>query len=149
MTSEMTVQINPQMIAKLRRSLILHEGYHKFPYIDSVGKITIGIGYNLDDRGIDDDWINNRFNADWSYFYSQLNQFPWFKDLNFDRQIVLIDMCFMGWKRFLGFEKMIQCLSIHDYKGAADEMLDSEWANQVKGRATALANAMNSGVYDI
>ena len=32
-----------------------HEGRRAFPYYDSVGKISIGIGRNLADRGLSDD----------------------------------------------------------------------------------------------
>jgi len=141
--------MTPEMIAKLRRSLVQHEGYNRFPYVDTVGKITIGIGYNLSDRGWSDECINNQFQQDIEYFYKQLIAFPWFEDLTLDRQIVLIDMAFMGWKKFLTFNKMLNAISQHDYKQAAFEMLNSKWAEQVKGRATALAHGMLTGVYDV
>lgn len=142
--------LNSEAIAKLRRSVIKHEDFRNFPYTDSVGKLTIGIGYNLTDRGMDDDWINNQYNKDVLYFYNQLNEtFPWYRLLNSDRQIVLIDMCFMGWKKFLEFEKMITALSKNDFKQAAFEMLNSEWATQVKGRAAELAQGMLTGEYNV
>ena len=137
------------MTAKLKRSLIQHEGCEKFPYIDTVGKITIGIGYNLSDRGITDEWINNQYQQDVQYFYNQLSTFPWYEHLTPDRQIVLIDMAFMGWKKFLEFEKMLEAIARGDYKAASLEMLNSEWADQVKGRAGVLAQAMLTGSYDI
>lgn len=142
--------MTPDMISKLRKSLVEHEGYKKFPYIDTVGKLTIGIGYNLTDRGIDDEWINAQYVKDITYFYNQLStNFPWYKALNSDRQIILIDMCFMGWKRFLEFENLIEALSESDYKQAAFEMLNSEWAQQTNTRAATLAQGMLTGVYDI
>jgi len=55
----------------------------------------------------------------------------------------------MGWKKFLEFEKMIAALAIGDYDAASHEMLNSEWAEQVKGRAVMLANAMLTGVYNV
>lgn len=141
MTADMTL--------KLRRSLLEHEAYRKFPYLDTEGKITIGIGYNLTDRGIDDEWINRQYLMDITYFNSQLSNFPWFKDLNADRQIILVDMAFMGWKKFLEFESMFNALSIHDYQKASDEMLNSEWAKQVKNRSVTLAQGMLTGVYNV
>lgn len=141
--------MTPEMLAKLRRSLIQHEGLEKFPYVDTVGKVTIGIGYNLTDRGISDEWINNQYNQDVDYFYQQLSTFPWYSQLTSDRQIVLIDMCFMGWKKFLEFNKMIDAISQGDFKKAAFEMLNSEWAQQVNGRAASLAQGMLTGVYNI
>jgi len=142
--------MTPEMLAKIRQSLIAHEDYRRLPYVDSVGKITIGIGYNLTDRGLSDDWINHQFEADVSYFYNQLlSDFAWFRQLNVDRQIVLVDMAFMGYKHFLSFKKMIAALAEKDYHQAAIEMLDSKWADQVKGRATQLASAMITGVYNL
>lgn len=141
--------MTPEMKAKLRRSLVHHESYEKFPYTDTVGKITIGIGYNLSDRGLSDEWINNQYQADVDYFYGQLLAFPWFEQLTSDRQIILIDMAFMGWKKFLTFDKMLNALLTHDYKKAAFEMINSKWAEQVKGRAAALAHGMLTGVYEI
>jgi len=37
----------------------------------------------------------------------------------------------------------------HDYKRAAFEMLNSKWAEQVKGRAVDLAQGMLTGTYNI
>ncbi len=142
--------MTPEMAAKLRRSLIKHESYEKFPYTDTTGHITIGIGFNLSARGIDDTWINTQFTNDTEYFFDQLGAFSWFKDLNVDRQVVIIDMCFnLGFKNFMHFANLLHALSMHDYKQAAFHMLDSEWATQVKGRAASLAQGMLSGVYDI
>jgi lysozyme len=145
---EGTLIMTPEMTIKLRKSLVKHEGYNHFPYTDSLGKITIGIGYNLTDRGLSDKWISAQYQIDIEFFYSKLSTFSWFKDLNPDRQIVLIDMAFMGWRRFLEFKKMLDALAIHDYQTAADEMLHSDWARQVHSRAEELANGMLTGSYD-
>jgi lysozyme len=145
----MTVMMTPEMTAKLRRSLILHEGYHKFIYVDTMGKLTGGIGYNFSDRGLSEEWIQDQYNKDVNYFYNQLSTFPWFHELNEDRQIILIDMSFMGWKKFLSFKRMIAALQAKDYQKAGLEMLDSRWAKQVGQRAVLLANAMIKGVYQI
>ena len=137
------------MQAKLKRSLIQHEGIKQFPYMDSVGKITIGIGYNISDRGLSEEWINQQFSEDVDYFYYKLTSFPWFQQLTPDRQIALIDMAFMGWKKFLTFNKMIKAIEQNDYHQAASEMLNSKWAAQVGERANTLANVMRTGIYSI
>ena len=139
-----------EMQAKLKRSLILHEGKKSFPYKDSVGKITIGIGYNLSDRGMPDQWIDQQYNQDVSYFYNQFcENFPWYLELSEDRQVALVDMAFMGWKKFLTFKKMIAALAAKDYKQAAMEALHSNWALQVGNRATTIASVLLNGTYDI
>lgn len=143
------MQMPDTIYSKLKKSLVLHEDLRKFPYVDTVGKITIGIGYNLTDRGIDDEWINTQYNKDVAYFYSELSKFDWFNHLNDDRKVVLLDMSFMGLKKLLQFKKMIAALSVQDYNKAAFEMLNSKWAHQVKNRAFTLAHAMRSGVYTL
>jgi len=140
----------PEMFVKLRRSLIKHEGYSNKIYADSVGKITCGIGYNLSDRGVNDQFIESNFLADVTYFDTQLlSDFLFYSKLNYDRQIVLIDMAFMGYKKLLSFKKMFNALERQDFEEAAKEMLDSKWAQQVKDRAIELADAMKTGVYDV
>ena len=42
---------------KLEQLLIDHEGYEKKPYTDTVGKITIGVGWNLSDKGLPEEII--------------------------------------------------------------------------------------------
>lgn len=141
--------MSPEMTEKLKRSLVKHEGYQKFPYVDSVGKTTIGCGYNLTDRGMPDDWIIKQLQDDITFFYSALSEYSWFAQLNDDRKIILIDMAFQGLKKFLGFKKMISALEKSDFKSASHEMLNSKWAAQVKNRASDLAKGMEEGIYHV
>jgi len=143
--------MTPEQQAKLRRSLVMHENYEKFPYIDPMGKVTIGIGYNLSDRGMPDEWIIKQYNEDVNYHYTNLYEsYPWFRDLNNDRQVALVDMCFnLGYRNFQSFKKMIRALENHRYDEASFEMLSSKWAHQVNSRATRLAHVMLTGVYNI
>ena len=43
------------------------------------------------------------------------------------------------------FKKMWSAIEDEDYNNAAVEMLDSRWAEQVKGRATRLSDIMRTG----
>ena len=45
----------------------------------------------------------------------------------------------LGLKGVLNFSRMWEALKRHDYVAAADEMLDSRWAEQTPSRAEALA----------
>ena len=138
--------ISESMKSRLKHLIIDHEGYKTYPYLDSLGKITIGIGYNLSDRGLPDTWINEQYEKDVSYFYNQLvEDFSWFSKLNETRQMILIDMCFMGYKKFKGFKRMLEALSYSEFDVAAFEMESSKWASQVKGRALQLAEMMRRG----
>ena len=67
-------------------------------------------------------------------------------NLNENRRRVLMNMIFnLGLPKLLGFKKMLKAIENDDYDGAADEMLDSRWAKQVKGRAVELADIMRKG----
>ncbi len=138
--------MTPDMKAKLRHLLIIHEGYAAHPYKDTMGHITIGIGRNLDSRGVLPTEIDMMCDNDMQYFYNHLSEkFPWFLKLNDARQIALIDMCFMGLKKFCTFVKMIDYLNKEDYDSAAIEILDSNYARQVGKRAIDLAAIIKLG----
>lgn len=142
--------MTPEMNSKIKISLIEHEGYASHPYVDTVGKVTIGVGYNLTDRGVSDEWIKSQLEKDIAYFYTKLSDFWWFRDLNEDRQIVLIDMAYnLGLNNFLEFKQMIAALELGYYEIAADQMLNSNWSQQVGNRAKDLANGMRKGIYNV
>lgn len=139
--------MTPEAKQKLKRLLIQHESYKQFPYVDTTGNITIGIGRNLADRGISVTEASYLLDDDLLYFYGKLSHFfKFFPFLDENRQIALIDMCFnLGVQGFLNFTKMILALEAGDYPRAANEMLNSKWAEQVGQRATTLANIVRTG----
>ena len=117
------------------------------PYKDSVGKLTIGVGRNLDDKGLSKAEINILLNNDINDSEADLDRtFPWWRQLNDNRQRVLLNMCFnLGIKRLTGFKNMLKDVQNGRYDQAAVEMLDSLWARQVGGRAVRLAKMMKNG----
>ena len=130
----------------LRDQLRFHEGVRLFPYEDTVGKITIGVGRNLDDRGLSVDEVNFLLDNDISLCESELDSLhPEWRTLTEPRRHVLIDMMFnLGRSRLLNFRKFWAALKAGDYGVAADEMLDSKWAEQVGERAQTLAKMMRN-----
>lgn len=141
--------MTPEMMLKLKRGIIAHEEDRARAYLDIYGNITAGMGHNLSARDIAADIRTRWFTEDSTEFYNNwVTHFPWYLHLNEDRQIVLVDFAFMGWEKVLGFTRMLDALSRHDYEIAASEMLNSEWANQVGKRATDLASGMETGVYN-
>lgn len=130
----------------IEEQLILHEGMKLKPYTDTVGKITIGVGRNLDDKGITREEAFFLLQNDIRECVRDLERYQWFKELDEVRKKVLVDMRFnLGPSRLQGFKKMIAALERHDYQSAANEMLDSLWAKQVKTRAERLAEMMRTG----
>lgn len=132
---------------KLESMLIRHEGLELKPYRCTAGKLTIGIGRNLDDVGITEAEARMMLNHDIQTRVTQLLKYKWFCSLSDTRKDIIIDMSFMGIARLLEFKKMIKCLSNEDYPGAAKEMLDSKWASQVGNRAVELASMMIENRY--
>lgn len=135
------------MSNKLRDMLIRHEGLRRKPYRDTVGKLTIGVGRNLDDVGITRDEALILLDHDIAKVRREVKRaFAWFPRLNAARQNVVLNMVFnLGLPRFRRFRKTIAAIKDRRWDDAADEMLDSKWARQVKGRARELARIMRRG----
>jgi lysozyme len=133
---------------KLARQLILHEGMSLRPYKDTVGKLTIGVGRNLEDVGITEEEALFLLRTDITRVITVLDAtFPWFRFLDDVRQRVLADMCFnLGVSGLLKFRKTLELVEARRYKEAAEEMLNSLWAKQVGGRAVRLAKMMETGL---
>jgi lysozyme len=127
----------------LKKMLIRHEGVRDRLYYDTQGIPTIGCGHNLT-VPISNKAIQQIFEDDVADAYNDcLHAFPWFAELTEPRQWVLINMRFnLGLHRLQGFTKMLKALASEDYDTAANEMLASLWAKQVKSRALELATLM-------
>lgn len=133
---------------KLKSHITWAEARRKFPYEDSVGKVTIGIGWNLDDRGLPEDIIDELYERAVREAENEARSFPWFDKLNDDRKLVIIDMVFnLGLTRFSGFVKTIEAIKANQFEVAATEMMDSKWARQTGRRAQLLAATMATGKY--
>lgn len=137
------------MIEELTRQLERDEGVRNKPYRDSVGKLTIGVGHNLDDRPISQRAIDLILKDDIEDAVAQLeNLFPWTTQLDEARKGVLVNMMFnMGAARLGGFTDTLNLIRLARYPEAADEMLNSRWAKQVGPRALRLAQQMRSGAW--
>lgn len=132
--------------AELVEMLIRHEGLRLKPYKDSVGKLTIGIGRNLDDVGITQEEAEYLAENDLGRLRQQFDSaIPWWRSLDHTRQLVLLNMGFnLGCAGLLKFQKMLAAVQRGDYQTAAAEMLDSTWAAQVHRRALELASMMQT-----
>lgn len=124
----------------------LHEGFRNKPYKDTESYLTIGFGRNLDAKGISKDEAEYLLENDIMEVVEDLKEHYWFTTLDKIRQKVIIDMAFnLGMNGLISFENMIQALVEKNYDEAADEMLDSLWAEQVGNRADRLAQMMRTG----
>lgn len=130
----------------IKDQLILHEDLRLKPYVDTVGKMTIGVGRNLDDKGISNLTAMQMLDEDIKECVDDLRGFVWWLNLDDIRKRVLIDMRFnLGPAGFRKFKNTLKAVSEGRYSDAADGMLNSLWAKQVKSRAIRLANMMRTG----
>lgn len=133
-------------IDAFKKHLRWAESERLFPYRCSAGKLTIGVGRNLDDRGITAEESDCLLETDVALVLDECRGLDYWDALSPARQLVVADMVFnLGLARFNRFVKLNAALRIHDYTLAAHEMMDSRWANQVGRRAHKLKQIMLSG----
>ena len=154
---------------ELVKMIALHEGIVLTVYQDHLGIDTIGIGRNLQDRGITDGellFINKTIDdvyetglTEEEAYYLCMNDIaivekellqnkPIVNQLDAVRQMVLVDMAFnMGVPRLCKFKKMWNAIYEKKWEAASLEMLDSRWARQVGRRASILSDAMKNGEF--
>ncbi len=134
--------ILPRVLEQVRR----HEGFRQFPYRDTVGKLTIGIGRNLDDVGITRQEAEFLLGNDLAKCHEKIRKWPWWDSLNPPRQGVLLNMCFnLGFGGLSRFRNTLARIEAGDWEGASRGMLKSKWARQVGRRAQELAEQMRTG----
>ncbi|WP_305046344.1 glycoside hydrolase family protein [Geoalkalibacter sp.] len=131
----------------LETLLRLHEGERLKVYRCPGGKLTIGVGRNLEDRGITAEESAMLLRNDIADFRARLIAvLPWVRQLDEVRQAVLVDMAFnLGVAGLLNFRQTLANVQAGDYREAAAQMLRSRWADQVKTRAVRLSEMMRSG----
>jgi len=126
--------------------LLKHEGYRRFVYTDTVGKQTIGIGRNLEDRGITKDEALYLLENDIVDFTDQLSERLYWFDAAPDKvKLVILDMGFnLGIAGLLSFKNTLEHIKNGQYDLAAKEMLLSKWAQQVGKRAIELSEILKT-----
>jgi lysozyme len=146
--------------------LLQHEGTRQYSYKDRDGR-SIGIGFNLNDKD------NQRILADMGYNVQNViagkvrltepvirslyetsvakatkDANKWIPNLSEqpeDVQKAVIDMSFnLGATKLGGFVKTRDAIINKDYKEAAKQMMDSNWAKQVGKRANTLSEMVRS-----
>ena len=137
-----------KLIAMLKR----HEGVETHAYECSEGKVTVGVGRNIDQEGgigLSDDEVDYLLQNDIERVVKELAaEYPWFSDLDDVRRDAMVDISFnLGATRLRLFKRALAAMETGKYKEAATEFLDSKWARQVGGRALELTDMISSGEY--
>lgn len=137
-----------KLLERIKQQLVRHEGLRLKPYRCTAGKLTIGIGRNLDDCGISQTEAYVLLENDIQNCEKQLlNEIPEiYNSLNEVRRSVLLNMCFnLGIGGLLGFNNTLAFIAEGDWERAANGMLASKWAKQVGRRAIELSELMRKG----
>ena len=136
--------------SRMARALItLHEGKRNKLYQDSLGIATIGIGHNIQDRGLSDAAIDFIFREDLQQAerdaIAWLGADAWAK-LDDVRKAALIDFSFnLGAKTLAEFKVTREALRSGGYGPAAHYMTQSRWAEQVGKRAQRITEMIRTG----
>ncbi len=114
---------------------------------------TVGLGHTGPDVCEGDVWTEQRC---WDVFYADyakaekaaelvVQQSAWFQ-MNEPRRAVLTDMAFnIGQSGLAAFHQMLAAIRLEHWQKAHDELLDSDYATQVKGRAETNAKVLLTG----
>ena len=131
----------------MKRELLRDEGLRLKPYRCTAGKLTIGVGRNLDDVGITANEADTLLENNIGCAMADLDRaLPLWRNLSDARRRALVNMVFnMGLSRLMGFRNMLADLCAGDGVGAAAEALNSAWARQVGPRAARIADILREG----
>ncbi len=143
------------------------EGFVPDIYVDTVGKKTLGYGFNIDDPSISSlfppdvlsgkrpiarkeadsvfDTVYQRAEKDARRFVGET-----FDELNQDQKDTIVDMAYnMGYSRLSGFKKFKEAVVNKDWKRAAEELKNSKWFNQVGRRSKAHYDTFRNSSKDL
>jgi len=132
---------------KLIEQLKIHEGFRSNIYTCSGGKKTVGYGRNLQDIGISEEEAEMLLKNDIYEATNQLlNAFPFMATFSDVRISAMINFTFnVGIGTVRKFSNTIEYLKNEDWEAAADEMMDSKWAEQVGDRAIQITEQLRPG----
>ena len=125
-----------------RQMLARDEGYKLNLYRCPAGKLTVGIGHNIEDRGLTSTVIDLIFEEDLadavksaSHIFGEV-----FDSFSTIRKLAIVNLIFnLGETKFREFEKTIAFIRAGRWKEASIELLDSRYARQVGIRANRIA----------
>ncbi|MBS3771194.1 MAG: hypothetical protein KGY69_13165 [Bacteroidales bacterium] len=137
-------------IKRLKAQLVQHEGIRLTPYRCEAGKLTIGIGRNLEDKGISESEAHYLLENDiFEVLLDLAGLFPEFFYFPEEIQIVLTDMRFnLGYDSFREFQDMIGAVKDRDWPSMRAELIDSLWYKEVGRRGPNLVEMVDEVIDD-
>jgi lysozyme len=133
-------------INRLMRRLEQDEGFRDKPYHCPAGKLTIGIGWNIEDVPMRYSEARFRLKNDIEDCVTDLRKLlENFDDLPAMIQEVLVNMRFqLGPGGIRGFKQMLGAVRAWDFERMKKEMKDSAWYRQTTNRAERLIHDVDT-----
>ncbi len=160
--------INPGTV---KAQIEQHEGKVATAYKDSMGVLTIGVGFNLErddarqlisqigadydkvlsqEQSLTDAQIDQLFNITLNEALQIAQKYiPNLGSHPTQAQKVIVDMAYnLGPNKLSQFNTLKQSIVYHNYNAAADAMTKSRWYQQVGRRGPALVNLMRQAAFE-
>ena len=133
-------------MARLRETITRHEGSRLDMYQDTLGIWTIGVGHNIQEKGISPKVMEIMLQEDLEEAISELKRsVSFFSRMPEQVQEALVNLSFnMGIPRLMQFRNTLAYLRDGEFGSAADELLDSRYAEQVGHRALEVADMIRT-----
>jgi lysozyme len=137
----------------LKKRIREHEGFRDSPYLDSLGKATIGYGHLITDedefeegKQYPKDQLLKLFDKDFEKAEMGADQLVGhIQELHIEAKNIITEMVFqLGTTGVRKFRNMLDALESRDYQRASAEMLDSRWHAQTTNRCESLAKIMRT-----
>jgi|TARA_B110000967_G_C18816755_1_gene526524 lysozyme len=115
-------------------------------YQDTLGIWTIGVGHNIQEKGISPKVMEIMLQEDLEEAISELKRsVSFFSRMPEQVQEALVNLSFnMGIPRLMQFRNTLAYLRDGEFGSAADELLDSRYAEQVGHRALEVADMIRT-----
>jgi len=138
-----------------------HEGRRKKPYRCPAGKLTIGVGHNIDANplpidikrhlaqygSIDNEMIDRLLNTDIRHAVADCQViFPAYNTMSDNRRMALVDFVFqLGFTGARRFTRSVNAINAEKWDDAARYMGESLWARQTPARAADVIKLIKEG----
>lgn len=126
----------------LKQNLIRDEGVSLKSYTCPAGRVSIGVGRNMQDLGITRDEALLLLDHDIDRISKEIAaSYAWISDTPEAVQRGFFNLFFnIGQTRVGGFKKMLAALEARDWERAAQELVQSQYSIQVGARAQRIAS---------
>lgn len=125
-----------------------HEGLSLTPYKCPAGRLTIGYGRNLEDKGLSVSECEHLLANDIYECEADLRRFPYWARLNDRQKAGLLNLRYnVGGAGYRSFKRMNAALEAENFEQAAAEVIQSKYAEQVGRRAQDIADLLQMDDY--